>query len=89
MTKRELSTAVADKIGEMPANVETIANELFGQIKKAAENGENVYIRGFGTFAITKRVAKTARDIARNTKVMIPARNVVKFKPSREFKAAQ
>jgi DNA-binding protein HU-beta len=48
-------------------------------------NGENVYLRGFGTFEIKHRAAKKGRNISKNTSVLIPAHNIPKFKPRKEF----
>lgn len=43
-------------------------------------NGEEVYLRGFGSFIIKHRAEKTARNISRNTTVIVPAHNIPAFK---------
>ena len=48
-------------------------------------SGENVYLRGFGTFHIKHRAEKVARNISKNTTIVIPAHNVPAFKPAKEF----
>ena len=48
-------------------------------------NGENVYLRGFGSFIIKARAAKTGRNISKNTSIQIPAHNIPAFKPSKTF----
>ena len=48
-------------------------------------NGENVYLRGFGSFVIKKRAQKTGRNISKNTTIIIPAHNIPSFKPAKTF----
>ena len=49
------------------------------------EKGENVYLRGFGSFILKRRAEKTARNISKNTTIIIPAHNIPAFKPAKEF----
>jgi DNA-binding protein HU-beta len=49
--------------------------------------GENIYLRGFGTFLLKKRAEKTGRNISKNTTVKIPAHMIPAFKPAKEFVA--
>jgi DNA-binding protein HU-beta len=55
-------------------------------VKDSLAHGENVYLRGFGTFQVKERAEKTARNISKNTTIVIPAHNIPFFKPSAEFK---
>jgi len=55
-------------------------------VKDSFAHEENVYLWGFGTFQIKERAAKTARNISKNTTILIPAHNIPFFKPSVEFK---
>jgi DNA-binding protein HU-beta len=50
-----------------------------------AENRENVYLRGFGTFIIKHRAQKTARNISKNTTMVIDAHDIPSFKPAKSF----
>ena len=54
-------------------------------VKDSLSNGENVYLRGFGSFIVKRRAEKVARNINKNTSVVIPAHDVPAFKPSRDF----
>ena len=54
-------------------------------IKESLSNGENVYLRGFGSFIIKKRAEKTGRNISKNTTIIIPAHNIPAFKPAKTF----
>jgi DNA-binding protein HU-beta len=58
---------------------------LFQEIRESLSQGENIYIRGFGSFVIKKRAAKIGRNIKRNTAVHIPAHYIPTFKPAKEF----
>jgi DNA-binding protein HU-beta len=49
------------------------------------KSGENVYLRGFGSFVIKKRAEKTGRDISKNTTLIIPEHFVPTFKPAKTF----
>ena len=55
-------------------------------VKGSLAKDNNVYLRGFGTFAVQTRVQKTARNITKNTTVIIPEHKVPTFKPCAEFK---
>lgn len=85
MTKKEIIDTVAANIGMTSKDVGVVVNEMLEVLKSSVKSGENVYLRGFGTFRITVRAAKTARDIHRNTAFPIPAQKTVKFIPSPEL----
>ena len=55
------------------------------EIKSSLNNGENVYLRGFGSFIVKKRAEKTGRNISKNTTIRIPAHNIPAFKPAKVF----
>ena len=54
-------------------------------IKNSMVTGQNVYLRGFGSFIIKKRAEKTGRNISKNTTLIIPAHNIPAFKPAKTF----
>ena len=54
-------------------------------VKGSLESGENVYLRGFGSFVIKERAKKTGRNILKNTTIEIPAHNIPSFKPAKTF----
>ena len=54
-------------------------------VKSSLAQGENVYLRGFGSFVIKKRAQKTARNISKNTTIIIPEHNIPSFKPAKTF----
>jgi DNA-binding protein HU-beta len=54
-------------------------------IKKSLSEGQNVYLRGFGSFVVKERAQKTGRNISKNTTIIIPAHNIPSFKPAKVF----
>ena len=85
MTKAELCKKITDQTGCDMQSVSAIVESLMVSVKGALEKGENVYLRGFGSFILKKRAEKTARNISKNTTVIIPAHDIPAFKPAKEF----
>ena len=85
MTKAELITEIAIKTGYDKKTIGHILESAMGNIKKTVANGENVYLRGFGTFATKTRAAKVARNILANTTVEVPEHKIPAFKASNEL----
>jgi DNA-binding protein HU-beta len=56
-------------------------------VKDSLANNENVYLRGFGSFIVKKRAQKTARNISKNTTIIIPEHYIPAFKPAKSFVA--
>ena len=54
-------------------------------IKRSLSEGQNVYLRGFGSFVVKERAQKTGRNISKNTTIIIPAHNIPSFKPAKVF----
>lgn len=85
MTKADIVAKISEKLGieknDVQATVETFMNE----VKTSLESGDNVYLRGFGSFIIKKRAEKTGRNISKNTTIKIPAHNIPAFKPAKVF----
>ncbi|MCQ2194876.1 MAG: integration host factor subunit beta [Paludibacteraceae bacterium] len=86
MTKAELTSKVAKSTNLDPQDVLKVIEGIMGTIKGSLSKGDNVYLRGFGTFQLKKRAEKTARNISKNTTVIVPEHNIPFFKPCEEFK---
>lgn len=86
MTKAEIVTEIAKTTGIEKANVLAVVEGLMTSIKDSLAHGENVYLRGFGSFIVKERKEKTARNISKNSTIIIPAHNIPAFKPAAEFK---
>ena len=65
--------------------MQAIVENFMSEVKGSLENGENVYLRGFGSFIIKTRAEKTGRNISKNVAVQIPAHNIPAFKPAKVF----
>jgi DNA-binding protein HU-beta len=87
MRKVDLINSIADKTGVPKVDVLVTIESFFKEIKTTMADGENIYIRGFGTFIVKKRAAKLGRNIKKNLSVHIPEHYVPSFKPSKEFTA--
>ena len=85
MTKADLISEITDKTGVEKVAVQATVESLMTSIIDAMESGENVYLRGFGSFVIKKRAEKTGRDISKNTTIIIPEHFVPTFKPAKTF----
>lgn len=85
MTKAELVKEIASQTGIDNSTVLEIVEGLMESIKNSMINGEEVYLRGFGSFVIKHRAEKTARNITKNTTMIVPAHNIPAFKPSKAF----
>jgi DNA-binding protein HU-beta len=85
MTKADIVTNISDKLGIDKADIQSTIEKFMTEVKGSLEKGENVYLRGFGSFIIKTRAEKTGRNISKNTAVKIPAHNIPAFKPSKVF----
>lgn len=85
MTKAEIVSEISDKTGIEKVAVMATVEAFMDSIINAMENGNNVYLRGFGSFVIKERAQKTGRNISKNTTIIIPAHNIPAFKPSKTF----
>ena len=85
MTKAELVTKISENLGLEKNEVLATVENLMTEIKDSLKNGENVYLRGFGSFIVKKRAEKTGRNISKNTTIRIPAHHIPAFKPAKVF----
>jgi DNA-binding protein HU-beta len=85
MTKAEIVTEIANKTGIEKVAVQAVVEEFMKSVKDTMVHGENVYLRGFGSFIIKERAEKTGRNISKNTTIIIPAHNIPAFKPAKTF----
>ena len=89
MTKLEITRDMADRTGLSLADA-TRATDAFVEIlKDAFASGNNIYIRQFGTFALTNRKAKKVRNIKEHRSYIAPAHNTIVFKPSKSLTIKQ
>ncbi len=85
MTKADVISEIADKTGIDKGDVTASIEAFFSVVKSSMAEGENIYVRGFGSFVNKKRAKKIARNISKNTAIVIDAHYVPSFKPSKVF----
>ncbi len=85
MTKAEIVSEISKGTGIDKESSLLVVEAFMDAVKDSLVRGENVYLRGFGSFIIKERAAKTARDISKAKTITIPARRVPAFKPSKMF----
>ena len=85
MTKAELVTEISNKTGIEKNIVLQTVEASMKVIKNTMTEGENVYLRGFGSFIVKRRAQKLGRIISKNTTIIIPAHNIPAFKPAKTF----
>ena len=85
MTKADIVNEIAKNTGIEKVTVQKTVEALMETIKHSMVSGSNVYLRGFGSFIVKKRAKKTARNISKNTTIIIPAHNIPAFKPAKSF----
>jgi DNA-binding protein HU-beta len=85
VTKADLVTEISEKTGLEKVEVQATVETFMNMVKKSLAEGENVYLRGFGSFIVKRRAEKTGRNISKNTTIIIPAHNIPAFKPAKTF----
>ena len=85
MTKAEIVSEIAKSTGIDKATVLTTVEKFMETVKDSLANDDNVYLRGFGSFIVKTRSQKTARNISKNTTIIIPEHTIPAFKPAKVF----
>jgi len=85
MRKADLVAAISEKTGVPKVDVLVTLETFFKEVKGSLSDGENVYIRGFGSFIIKKRAKKVGRHIKKNVAIEIPEHYIPAFKPAKVF----
>jgi DNA-binding protein HU-beta len=85
MTKADIVTRIAEQTGMEKQDVQNTVEAFMTTVRESVESGENVYLRGFGSFVVKTRAAKTGRNIKAKKSIEIPAHNIPSFKPAKEF----
>ncbi len=85
MTKADIVNEISKNTGIEKVTVQKTVEALMETVKDSLVDGKNVYLRGFGSFVVKKRAEKTARNISKNTTIIIPAHNIPSFKPAKTF----
>ncbi len=85
MRKADLIATISEKTGVAKVDVLVTLESFFEEVKDTLESGENIYIRGFGSFVIKKRAKKIGRNIKKGKSIVIPEHYIPSFKPAKVF----
>jgi DNA-binding protein HU-beta len=85
MTKADIVNRISENTGIEKATVQKALEAFMETVKDSLTEGSNVYLRGFGSFVVKKRAEKTARNISKNTTVIVPEHFIPSFKPAETF----
>jgi DNA-binding protein HU-beta len=85
MTKADIVNEISKSTGIEKVTVQKTVEAFMESIKDSLSNDKNVYLRGFGSFIVKKRAKKTARNISKNTTIIIPEHFIPAFKPAKTF----
>jgi len=85
MRKADLISRISEQTGVPKVDVLVTVENMLKVIKGSLSEGENVYLRGFGSFIVKKRAAKIGRNIKKNTAIHIPEHYIPAFRPAQEF----
>lgn len=85
MTKAEIALRISKETGLEKTQVLPVIEGFMDAVKESLGRGENVYLRGFGSFIVRRRAQKIARNITRNTAMIVPAHNIPAFRPAPAF----
>lgn len=85
MTKADIVNEIAKNTGIDKSTVLKTVESFMEVVKDSLSKNKNVYLRGFGSFIVKQRAEKTARNISKNTTIIIPACSIPAFKPSKSF----
>lgn len=86
MTKADLAKKVSDECGVDRNTVALTIDRVLDSIRESVVNGEEVFLRGFGTFGRKHRAEKIGQNMSKGTSVVIPAHDIPSFKPAKNFK---
>ena len=85
MTKADIVSNIVEETGLERVEALKVVESFMTTIKTSLSKGNNVYLRGFGSFVVKERAEKTGRNISKNTAIIIPAHNIPSFKPAKTF----
>jgi len=85
MTKADIVNEISKNTGIEKVTVQKTVEAFMETVKDSLSKNKNVYLRGFGSFIVKKRAQKTARNISKNTTIIIPEHFIPSFKPAKTF----
>ena len=86
MTKADIVRQVSENTGIDKKEVGAVIESFMENVRESLCKNKNVYLRGFGSFIVKRRASKVARNISKQTTIVIPAHSIPSFKPSKIFR---
>lgn len=88
MTKADIINKIVEDTGLAKQDVATTIEAFMEEVRQSLTiRKEDVFLRGFGSFIVKHRAQKTARNISKNTTIVIEAHDYPAFKPAKSFVA--
>ncbi|MDL2320185.1 integration host factor subunit beta [Alistipes sp. OttesenSCG-928-B03] len=85
MTKADIVSEISKQTGIEKRIAQEVVESFMTCVKDSMTKGQNVYLRGFGSFILKTRAEKVARDISKNTAIVVPEHQIPAFKPAKSF----
>ena len=85
MTKADIINKISKETGIEKVQTAIVVETFMDVVREKMIDGNNLYLRGFGTFLLKQRADKTARNISKGTTIVVPAHKIPAIKPSKEF----
>jgi integration host factor subunit beta len=87
MTKTDIALDLARVLDVSKKDARAVLEIILDSMVRALHKGERVELRGFGTFSVHTRPARTGRNPATGASLNVPAKTVPAFRPSKELKS--
>jgi nucleoid DNA-binding protein len=86
MTKADIVEIISQSTGITKVETEAVVKGFLDTIIDAMKKGENIELRGFGSFKVVKRAKRIARNPKSNEEVIVPEQFMPVLKISKDFK---
>ena len=86
MTKAEMVAEISNVTGVEKEKALKVLEAMMVVVKEKTADGEDIFLRGFGTFTTKTRAAKIGRLIKENKSVVVPEHKIPYFKPCEDYK---
>ncbi len=85
MKKKDIISHISKNTGVEQVAVDAVIASFMDLVKQTLAQHEDVVLRGFGTFLVKKRAQRMGRNIQKNKMILVPAKKIAFFRPSKEF----
>lgn len=85
MIKKDIVRNISTNLGIDEDDIKVIVDNFMKEVSNGISNGENVYLRGFGTFLLKTMKSKVGQDMIRGEQIVIPEHKKLYFKAGKEL----